>query len=214
VTTPAHHPLPRFEHGRPDRELLTRSSAIRVADVWALIGHRRNIEHAVRGAKLTWLVSLVVAAVVVAGVVDAVRRSISHSEAAETSGFAITAAKSDSSGAARRLPLCTTAQLRLAFTLTDGSAALVLARVAGKPCHHGQSDARFIIRDTSGHRVPVFGSSHALTVPADFSDGFAQLIQIPEASCDPTETFLVVGAVGRHTARRSFPGTQLPCNHA
>ena len=46
-----------------------------------------------------------------------------------------------------------------------------------------------------------------------FVDGFAQLIQIPEASCDPTDSFLVVGTVGPSEARRTFPGTQLPCNH-
>ena len=112
-----------------------------------------------------------------------------------------------------RLPPCATAQLRLGFTVTDGLAALVLARVAGNPCHQGRSRVSVVLRDLSGHRVPVFGGSETSTAPADFSERFAQLVEIPQASCDPADSFLVVGTVGRYTARRTFPGTQLPCNH-
>lgn len=157
----------------------------------------------------------------------------STTEPAETTGAATTTATApattepattDSAGTASAsavasatppedLPACTKAQLRLGFTVSDGLAALLLARNAGKPCHQGSSHIGFVLREVSGRRVPVFGGSQASAAPADFSNGFAQLIEIPQASCDPADSFLVVGTVGRYTARRVVPGTQLPCNH-
>ena len=115
----------------------------------------------------------------------------------------------------QRLSSCTTAQLKLAFTLWDeGMAGLVLRRVAGKPCHHGRSLIRFTVHDQSGHRVTVFGTPAARqTVPADFSHGFEQLIQFPNMSCDPAGSFLVVARVGPYVARQTFPGRSLVCNH-
>ena len=118
------------------------------------------------------------------------------------------------STAPQRLSACTTAQLKLAFTLWDeGLAGLVLRRVAGKPCHHGGSLIRITVHDQSGHRVTVFGAPGRRTVPADFSHGFEQLIQFPSMSCDPAGSFLVVARVGPYVARQTFPGSSLVCNH-
>jgi hypothetical protein len=115
----------------------------------------------------------------------------------------------------QRLPSCTTAQLKLAFTLwVEDLAALVLRRVAGKPCHHGRSLIRFTVHDQSGHRVTVFGHSGQKTVPADFSHGFEQLIQFPNMSCDPAGSFLVVARVSPYVARQTFLGRNLVCNHS
>jgi hypothetical protein len=69
------------------------------------------------------------------------------------------------------------------------------------------------VHDQSGHRVTVFGRSGQTTVPADFSHGFAQLIEFPNMSCDPAGSFLVVARVGPYVARQMFPGRNLVCNH-
>lgn len=124
-----------------------------------------------------------------------------------------TTAPASQSAAPQRLTSCTTAQLKLAFTrYVEGLAALVLRRVAGKPCHHGRSLIRFTVHDQSGHRVTVFGRSGQQTVPADFSHGFEQLIELPLMSCDPAGSFLVVARVGPYVARQTFPGRKLVCD--
>lgn len=187
----------------------------------------------------TWLVLAAVGTVVFVGVVDGVRRSSSHSRSAgglgstaerltttgppspsTTAGVATTEAEgttapASKSAAPERLSSCAAAQLKLAFTFwQEGLAALVLRRVAGKPCHHGRSPIRFTVHDQSGHRVTVFGRSGQKTTPADFSHGFEQLVEFPNMSCDPAGSFLVVARVGPYTARRTFPGRNLVCSHA
>ena len=61
-----------------------------------------------------------------------------------------------------RLPRCTTPQLALAVKIVDGSAMLVLRRVAGEPCHHSESHIGLTVLDQSGHKVgavrPRFGA--------------------------------------------------------
>jgi hypothetical protein len=89
----------------------------------------------------------------------------------------------------------------------------VLRRVKGQPCHHGRAPIGFTARDQSGKGVAVFGVSTRATQPTDFSNGFAQLIEIPQMSCDPQGSFLVVATVGPYVVRRTLPGTELPCNH-
>jgi hypothetical protein len=116
------------------------------------------------------------------------------------------------SGAHERLPPCDPEQLRLAFTVSEGLAAAVLRRVKGQPCHHGRAPIGFTVRDRSGDRVALFGGNSA-TRPADFSNGFEQLAEIPPMSCNPEGTFLVVATVGAYVVRRTLPGTELPCNH-
>src|ERR1041384_2556301 len=122
-------------------------------------------------SRATWLVLAAVSAVVIASVVDALRGSSSHTEPAHagltttegivqtTEGVATTepvgtTAQVVQSAPPERLPSCTTGQLRLTFTVVDGSASLLLRRVAGKPCHHGRSPIGFTVRDQSGQRVP------------------------------------------------------------
>jgi hypothetical protein len=112
-----------------------------------------------------------------------------------------------------RLPSCDTEQLRLAFKVWDGLAAVALRRVNGPPCHHGRAPIEVTVRDQSGKPVAVFGGNMGTTQPADFSDGFEQLLELPQMSCDPNETFLVIAAVGPYVARHTLPGTELPCNH-
>ena len=117
------------------------------------------------------------------------------------------------SGAPERLPSCGAEQLRLAFTVSEGSAAVVLRRMKGQPCHHGRAPIGFTVRDQSGDDVAVFGGNRGATRPADFSNGFAQLLEIPRMSCNREGSFLVVATVGPYVVRRTLPGTELPCNH-
>jgi hypothetical protein len=183
-----------------------------------------------RRTPLNWLIAGAVVAVGVLAALDALHSSDGEPTRSEATAKAVTGSTNTGPGTAepltttsapsviaskppKPLPRCTRRQLRLAFIVTDGSAAVELARAAGKPCHHGRSHIRFVMRDTGGHRVAVFPAPRDSTFAADFSGGFAQLIQVPEASCDPTEPFLVVATIGRYTARRTFPGTQLPCKH-
>jgi hypothetical protein len=112
-----------------------------------------------------------------------------------------------------RLPSCDTEQLRLTFTVWEGLAAVVLRRVKGQPCHHGRAPIGFAVRDQSGDRVAVFGANTSATQPADFSNGFEQLLEIPQMSCDPEGSFLVAATVGPYVVRRTLPGAELPCNH-
>jgi hypothetical protein len=166
------------------------------------------------GGKATWLITAAVAAVVIVGVVDALRGSSSHHESAHAAqaptvvdlGGATLTLESVSAQAAtepmattepqgttdtaaipspppERLPRCTMPQLVLAVKIVDGSAMLVLRRVAGEPCHHGQP-------------------------------GFVQLMQIPYTeSCDPAGSYLAVATVGPYEARRTVSGTEIVCNH-
>lgn len=193
--------------------------------------------------KATWLILIAVGAVLTAGVVDAVRGSSSNPEAAQagvsgiepptttalpvqtetkpvvTNESAAIAEPVDApvtaieSAAPERLPSCDTEQLRLAFTVSEGLAAVVLRRVKGQPCHHGRAPIGFTVRDQSGDRVAVFGGNTGATRPADFSSGFEQLLEIPQMSCDPEGSFLVVATVGPYMVRRTLPGAELPCNH-
>jgi hypothetical protein len=191
--------------------------------------------------KATWLITAAVAAVLIVGVVDALRGSSSHHESAhaaqaptvvdlggssltleavttqattEPQGTTDTAAIS--SAQPEPLPRCTTPQLALAVKIVDGSAMLVLRRVTGEPCHHGRSPIGLTVRDQSGHRVPSFGGSAPLrsAVPADFSHGFVHLMQIPYSGvCDPAGSYLAVVTVGPYEARRTVSGTEIVCNH-
>jgi hypothetical protein len=195
-----------------------------------------------RGAA-TWLVLTAIGVIVIAGVVDAVRQPSSHAAAganestterltttassvqattepvATTEGVAATQAVAtatpgtQSDSPPEPLPSCATRQLKLSFTIADGLAALELRRVAGKPCRHGRSPIGFTIRDQSGDGIAVFGESTRATQPADFSDGFEQLIEIPQMSCDPEGSFLVIATVDPYMVRRTLPGAELPCNH-
>jgi hypothetical protein len=193
-------------------------------------------------SKATWLILIAVGAVVTAGVVDAVRGSSSNPEAAQAGESSIEPSTTTAlpvqtatepvattepvastqqvdatvtaidSAAHERLPSCDTEQLRLTFTVSEGLAAAVLRRVKGQPCHHGRAPIGFTVRDRSGDRVALFGGNSA-TGPADFSNGFEQLVEIPPMSCDPEGTFLVVATVSAYVVRRTLPGTELPCNH-
>jgi hypothetical protein len=111
------------------------------------------------------------------------------------------------------LPSCDTEQLRPAFTVWDGLAAVAFRRVQGPPCHHGRAPIEVTVRDQSGKRVAVSGGGMVTTQPVDFSGGFEQLLELPQMSCDPKETFLVIAAVGPYVVRRTLPGAELPCNH-
>ena len=194
-----------------------------------------------RGAA-TWLILIAVGAVITASVVDAVRGSSSNPEAAPagetvvepstttappvqtatepaatTEPGAITApvdatVTAIESAAPERLPSCDAEQLRLTFTVWEGLAAVVLHRVSGQSCHHGRAPIGFTVWDQSGDRVAVFPGD-TRTQPADFSHGFEQLLEIPQMSCDPEGSFLVVATVGPYVIRRTLPGAELPCNH-
>jgi hypothetical protein len=198
--------------------------------------------------KATWLITAAVAAVVIVGVVDALRGSSSHHESAHAAqaptvvdlGGATLTLESVSAQAAtepmattepqgttdtaaipspppERLPRCTMPQLVLAVKIVDGSAMLVLRRVAGEPCHHGQSHIGLTVLDQSGHRVALFGHGsgpESSTAPADFIPGFVQLMQIPYTeSCDPAGSYLAVATVGPYEAHRTVSGTEIVCNH-
>ena len=193
--------------------------------------------------KATWLILIAVGAVLTAGVVDAVRGSSSNPEAAQAGESVIEPSTTTAppeqtatepvattepaaiakpvdatvtaveSPAPERLPSCAAEQLRLTFTVSEGLAAVVLRRVKGQPCHHGQAPIGFTVRDQSGDRVAVFGGNTGATRPADFSNGFEQLLEMPQMSCDPEGSFLMVATVGPYVVRRTLPGAELPCNH-
>ena len=189
---------------------------------------------------VTGLIVAAVGAVVLAGVVDAIRGSVSHPQtgagpsvtkpstattppeqttteaAAITNASLTTPVKGNVTAtepvSTRRLPSCDTDQLRLAFTGSGGLAAVVLRRVKGPPCHHDQAEMRFIVRTLSGASVAVFAGTDTIA-PADFEHGFEQLANVPQMSCDPGESFRVVAMVGPYVAQRTVSGTHLPCNH-
>lgn len=192
-------------------------------------------------SKATWLILIAVGAVVTAGVVDAVRGSSANPEAAQagdviepstttvppvqtaTEPLATTepvaiepvdgTVTAIESAAPEHLSSCDIEQLRLTFTVSEGLAAVMLRRVRGQPCHHGRAPIKVTLRDQPGYPVAVFGERMRATAPADFSNGFEQFIEIPQMSCDPEGSFLVVAEVGPYVVRRTLPGTDLPCNH-
>jgi hypothetical protein len=193
--------------------------------------------------KSTWLILIAVGAVVIAGVVDAVRGSSSNPEAGQAAESVIEPSNTTAlpaqtatepmatteavaigepvdatvtaieSAAPERLPSCNNEQLRLTFTVSEGLAAVVLRRVEGQPCRHGRAPIAFTVRDPSGDAVAVFGGNTGATRPADFSHGFEQLLDLPQMSCDPEGSFLVIATVGPYVVRRTLPGGKLPCNH-
>jgi hypothetical protein len=148
--------------------------------------------------------------------VQATTEPVATTQAVAATEAVATTAPDIPSDSPERLPSCATGQLRLTFTVADGLAALKFRRVAGEPCHHGRSPIGFTARDESGHKLPLFPASAELrkTVPADFTDGFVQLMQIPYSEvCDPAGSFLAVATVGPYVARRTVPGKNLVCNH-
>ena len=188
--------------------------------------------------KATWLILIAVGAVVTAGVVDSVRGSSSIPAAARAGDEPSTATPvhttTDAVGTTQagtipepvdatvtavqpaepeHLPSCANKQLRLSFQVSEGLASVMLRRVKGQPCHHGRAPIVFTVRDQSGGSVAVFGGDTSATQPADFSNGFVQLIEMPQMSCDPEGSFLVAATVGPNVVRRTLPGAELPCNH-
>jgi len=191
----------------------------------------------------TWVVLAAVGVVVIAGVIDAVRRSSSNPGSARANVFTVdgltmtapsaqvtteavattqagatteivtTTAPASQAPSSERLPSCATEQLRLTFAVSDGLAAAVLRRVKGDACRHGRAPIGFTVRDQSGDRIAVFGGNTRATPPADFSNGFEQVIEISELSCDQEGSFIMVATVGPYAARRTLPGAELPCDH-
>src|SRR5262245_32107081 len=171
---------------------------------------------------VTWLLAAAIGAVVVAGVVDAVRRSTSHSGPAGALTTTATAAETTNGGAQlvasgppERLPPCRPRQLRLAMSVGGPRAEFVLRRVSGQPCHQRRSRVRLTLLDHAGDRVPVSTSnfySERATAPADFANGFELVILNPYiALCDPQATFTAVAHVGPYVARRTVSGTEISC---
>jgi hypothetical protein len=148
--------------------------------------------------------------------VQATTEPVATKQAVAATQAVATTAPAIQSAPRTRLPSCATPQLTLAFTVDNGLAALKLRRVAGEACHHGRSPIGFTVRDESGHKVPLFPASAELrqTMPADFTDGFVQIMQIPYFEvCDPAGSFLAVATVGPYVVRRTFPGKNLICDH-
>jgi len=139
--------------------------------------------------KATWLVLTAVGVVVIAGVVDAVRRSSSHGESAggnvvtindltvtaasaqaTTEGVATTVgvtttealdttAQAVESAPPERLPPCTQRQLKLAIRAGEDRAEFVLRRVVGQPCHLRRSRVRLTVLDQAGSEVVLSTSN-------------------------------------------------------
>jgi hypothetical protein len=94
----------------------------------------------------------------------------------------------------------------------EGLAAVVLRRVKGQPCHHGRAPFGFKVRDQSGDRVAVFLGNTRATRPADFSNGFEQLLEIPKCPAtrkDPSSWSQQSAPMWFHAPcpARSFPAT-------
>jgi hypothetical protein len=142
--------------------------------------------------------------------------AVATTQAVAAAQTVATTAPSTQSASTEPLASCAASQLRLSFTISDGLEALDLRRVAGKPCHHGRSLIGFTVRDQSGQRVPIFPApvEARKTVPADFTAGFVQVMQIPYTEvCDPAGSFLAIATVGPYVAHRTVPGKHLICNH-
>jgi hypothetical protein len=137
----------------------------------------------------TWLVAAAIGAVVIAGVVDAVRRSSSHSEpaSAQAATTATTAPATNAgvttpmgvttnvgvttteplgtttqvveSAPPERLPPCTQGQLKLAIRVGEPRAEFVLRRVMGQPCHLRRSRVRLRVLDQAGSEVVLSTSN-------------------------------------------------------
>jgi hypothetical protein len=137
----------------------------------------------------TLLVLTAVAVVVIAGVVDAVRRSSSDAESAGGNVFTIdgltmtapsaqvttegvattvevtttealgTTAQVVESAPPERLPPCTHRQLKLAIRVGEDRAEFVLRRVMGQPCHLRRLRVRLTVLDQAGDEVPVSTSN-------------------------------------------------------
>jgi hypothetical protein len=142
----------------------------------------------------------------------ATTEAVAATQAVASTQAVATTAPSTQSIPTGRLPSCATEQLRLTLTVGEDLAAAVLRRVKGKPCHHGRAPIGFTVQDQFGDRVAVFGGTQTIQ-PADFSNGFEQLLDIPVLSCDPDGSFLVIATVGPYVARRTLPGAKLPCHH-
>ena len=137
----------------------------------------------------TWLVVTAVGVVVIAGVVDAVRRSSSHGESAggnvvtindltvtaasaqaTTEGVATTVGVTTTealdttaqvvvSAPPERLPPCTQRQLKLAIRVGGDRPEFVLRRVMGQPCHLRRSRVRLRVLDQAGSEVVLSTSN-------------------------------------------------------
>jgi hypothetical protein len=125
----------------------------------------------------TWLIATAIGAVVIAGVVDAVRRSSSHSDPTSVRLTATaTTAQDTTEGVTTtdpldtttrvvestpflRLPLCTTRQLKLTIRVGRPRAEFVLRRTTGQPCHLRRSRVRLMVLYRARGEVPVSTSN-------------------------------------------------------
>lgn len=136
----------------------------------------------------TWLVFSAIGVVLIAGVVDAVRRSSSDAESARRNVFTIDgltmtapSAQVTTEGVAttvgvtttqpidttaqvvksppERLPPCKQRQLKLAIRVGEPRAEFVLRRVMGQPCHLRLSRVRLRVLDQAGSQVVLSTSN-------------------------------------------------------
>ena len=136
----------------------------------------------------TWLVFSAIGVVLIAGVVDAVRRSSSDAESARRNVFTIDgltmtapSAQVTTEGVAttvgvtttqpidttaqvvksppERLPPCTQRQLKLAIRVGEPRAEFVLRRVMGQPCHLRLVPRRLRVLDQAGSQVVLSTSN-------------------------------------------------------
>jgi hypothetical protein len=137
----------------------------------------------------TWLVLTAVGVVVIAGAVDAVRRSSSDAESAGGNVFTIdgltmtapsaqvttggvtstvpvttteslgTTTQVVESAPPERLPPCTQRQLKLAIRVGEPRAEFVLRRVMGQPCHLRRSRVRLRVLNQAGSEVVLSTSN-------------------------------------------------------
>lgn len=153
---------------------------------------------------ITWVASGAVAALVVAGVVDAVLRSEDDSSPRAARRDGARSVPTTTAVTLGPLPACRREQLALSIEVLGGGDVYVLRHVRGGPCNLRPARVTLTITDRRGRRIRP-----ASTVPeisGDFPPGseFVGLLNYL-ITCREEEPIRVAVRVGRYTARHLFP---------
>jgi hypothetical protein len=151
--------------------------------------------------RITWVVAGAVAALAVAGVVDAVLRSDGDSsQPSAANGDEVTSVRAEPAA----LPACRREQLALSIEILGGGDVFVLRHVRGGPCRLPAARVTVKIRDGRDRQVQVANA------PSEVSGDFAPDVEFVGLltyliTCREDQPIRVTVRVGRYTARRLFP---------
>jgi hypothetical protein len=156
-----------------------------------------------------------VAAVLVAGTVDAIRSSepsaSSPSRETATERSAARETTFPVEAAPESFPRCTAQHIGVSIEVLGGAATIVVRHVWGSPCYLAPLRVRLMVSDRVGRRVRLSPRVESV-VEGDFAPGFERLIDITYLpNCHQRGPFTAFVIVGPYSAQRKLSVSDFGC---